>query len=173
MKFLLDPSKYYISQLIIWFSVFIPLSFLPHWSGTNWAYSLAYGSLLPLAFYHSRFNKNNVKLLSLIGIAWFLARIVEALTLDSDSIIYGIDCIIYSVVFVLSITYGRHVYWVLPVIMVIYANRLASIDGDPTYWQSGLYNLIFASLILFMKAGTSKDEQAAAKSYEHQYRKAA
>lgn len=135
-------------QALIFFIVAGLLWFLPwrHLGGVDWAWTLAYGSLLALPLWLCRANLKALTPVFFVGFVWLIGRYV-ALELPGYEVLATTEADLYTICFLVCATCWRGwmAFWCVPV--MLYTVRLTGMDA-PTYAQLGFHNLLFACLAL-------------------------
>lgn len=161
--------KYIVAQLVIFFSVFFTLRFFDiNYNGVSWEYSLAYGSLIPLALFYNRRDIKTLICLGCVAALWFLGRVVE-LSHDPHSMVEWLrGCFILGLVCVIC---ERYRLAAIALLMFVYSARLSVIEAS--YWQQGLLNLISVSPLFMPPPKTEEDNASSAAGIEEDRQEAA
>lgn len=161
--------RYIITNVLIWFAVFIPLSFIDiNYNGVNWEYSLAYGALIPFALWSFRHDPKTLLCLSVGGGCWFLGRLIELGSSPHEMEAWIRSIIVLCLV---CLWMGRYRLLAISVSILTYSLHLNTIEA--TWAQQGLLNLLVASFFLIPARMESTHYASRAELKEQEHKKAA
>lgn len=156
-------------QASLFLSVKLSFMGLPHYNNVDWSWSLAYGSLFILPLVLFRKEMASIIPISIASLIWVFGRYIEIGDDPNNILLFPHLLAMLAVVCVLC---DRGYMVLVAMATSLYSVWLISV-GDVSFWQQGIFNVLFASLTIAPIFKVSYESETPQKSDQIELERAA